>query len=222
MSFITPLFLKLWNWYKSHDGDASAHHTKYTDAEAVSAVNTDDKYLKKDGSVPLTADWDIGNGIKILADEIRARDVDGLKLYDDGGKGIFVKDGGQVGIGTTTPDASALLHIKGGWVSTYMQIETPASQSVGAILKNGARMWTFKIAAGGNFIFRDISGGSDRFIITTSGVIDFNSNLIRLRTAKTPASATSAGNQGNICWDANYVYVCVSVNSWKRSALSTW
>jgi hypothetical protein len=27
---------------------------------------------------------------------------------------------------------------------------------------------------------------------------------------------------GQIAWDSNYVYVCVAVNSWKRSAISSW
>ena len=36
--------------------------------------------------------------------EIRAKDVNGLKLYDDSGNGIFVKDGGDVGIGVVDPD----------------------------------------------------------------------------------------------------------------------
>lgn len=41
---------------------------------------------------------------KIKADEVWARTGNGLKLYDDSGTvGIFVKDGGQVGIGTTLP-----------------------------------------------------------------------------------------------------------------------
>ncbi len=31
----------------------------------------------------------------LQTDEVRARDGDGLKLYDDGGNGIFVKDGGS-------------------------------------------------------------------------------------------------------------------------------
>jgi hypothetical protein len=51
---------------------------------------------------------------------------------------------------------------------------------------------------------------------------DVNGNLLRLRTANTPASATAAGEAGDICWDSNYVYVCVATNTWKRSALSTW
>lgn len=52
--------------------------------------------------------------------------------------------------------------------------------------------------------------------------LDVNSNSIRLRTARTPASATATGTQGQICWDSNYVYVCVATNTWKRAAISTW
>jgi len=75
------------------------------------ALATDLTVLKKDGSAPLTADWDIGNGRMIQADKIRARDGDGLALYEDGGAGIFVKDGGYVGIGVTNPLNP--LHLKG-------------------------------------------------------------------------------------------------------------
>lgn len=60
-------------------------------------------YLRKDGSESLTADWDIGDTRKILADEIRARDAAGLYLLDDAGAGIFVEDGGKIGLGTNTP-----------------------------------------------------------------------------------------------------------------------
>ena len=27
---------------------------------------------------------------------------------------------------------------------------------------------------------------------------------------------------GDICWDSNYVYICVATNTWKRAALSSW
>ena len=52
--------------------------------------------------------------------------------------------------------------------------------------------------------------------------LDINSDGIRIRTAKTPASATAACNQGDMSWDANFVYVCVAANTWKRSALASW
>jgi len=56
-----------------------------------------------DGTLSLGADFEIGNGHKLLADQIRARDADGLKLTDDAGNGIFVADGGNVGIMTVDP-----------------------------------------------------------------------------------------------------------------------
>ena len=59
---------------------------------------------------------------------------------------------------------------------------------------------------------------------TTSATkaLDVNSNGIRVRTARTPASATAACDQGEISWDANYIYVCRATNTWMRAALSTW
>jgi hypothetical protein len=55
-----------------------------------------------------------------------------------------------------------------------------------------------------------------------SALLDVNSNTVRLRTARTPASAGAAGNAGDICWDADYIYVCTATNTWKRTAISTW
>ena len=39
---------------------------------------------------------------------------------------------------------------------------------------------------------------------------------------KTPASATAAGTQGEVCWDTSYIYVCVATNTWKRTAITAW
>jgi hypothetical protein len=44
----------------------------------------------------------------------------------------------------------------------------------------------------------------------------------RLPTAKTPASATAAGNAGDWCWDSSFIYVCTATNTWKRVGISTW
>jgi hypothetical protein len=52
--------------------------------------------------------------------------------------------------------------------------------------------------------------------------LDISNNTIRLRNSRTPASATASGNRGDICWDTNYIYVCVATNTWKRTAISTW
>ena len=221
----------------------------------VSAAND---YVKRDGSLSLTADWDIGNGIKILADHIRARDGDGLKLYDDGGNGIFVKDSGKVGIKTTdpkgnfdigsTPAASnpraVNIHDSGVDGAARMGFHGTAGMSASPGLEmtidgsSSKRILMVLVEEGSNdygMRFYTTNNGlvGERMRITGNGTIgintaaptakfDINSDVIRLRTSKTPATAGAAGNQGDICWDADYVYVCTATNTWKRSALSTW
>lgn len=45
----------------------------------------------------------------------------------------------------------------------------------------------------------------------------------RLQLASNPpASSSSACATGEIAWDTNYTYVCISTNVWKRTALSSW
>ena len=56
-----------------------------------------------------TDSWDVSehlgvaDGKYIFSDKLRARDTAGLSLEDDDGNGIFIEDGGDVGIGTTNP-----------------------------------------------------------------------------------------------------------------------
>lgn len=64
----------------------------------------------------------------------------------------------------------------------------------------------------------NITGGS----ITGITELDVSSDVFRLRTAKTPASASATGNAGEICWDASYVYICTATNTWRRVAHATW
>ena len=37
-----------------------------------------------------------------------------------------------------------------------------------------------------------------------------------------PATASSQGTAGQVAFDADYVYLCVATDTWKRAALSTW
>ena len=37
-----------------------------------------------------------------------------------------------------------------------------------------------------------------------------------------PASASATGTAGQIAYDADYIYVCVATNSWKRIPLADW
>lgn len=69
----------------------------WTGADATTLSGTSRMMIDSD-SVDLAVSMAIADGLHISTDEIRARDSDGLKLYDDSGNGIFVADGGTVEI----------------------------------------------------------------------------------------------------------------------------
>lgn len=58
--------------------------------------------------------------------------------------------------------------------------------------------------------------------MTPTAIVDINSDILRLRTAKTPATAGAAGNTGDICWDVGNIYVCVAANTWKKAVIAAW
>lgn len=72
----------------------------------------DADYVQRDGTTPLSADWDVGEDRAVKSEKIQARDEEGVSLVDDAGNvGVHVADGGEVGIKTTDPEAP--LHVAG-------------------------------------------------------------------------------------------------------------
>lgn len=103
---------------------------------------------------------------------------------------------------------------------------------------NAAGWINYKGYLGGITQFRDLyigngksaqigmfDGSTSRFGLgtdTPSAKLDIVSDILRLRTPKTPASAGAAGNAGDICWDTSNIYVCVATNTWKKIGIATW
>lgn len=54
------------------------------------------------------------------------------------------------------------------------------------------------------------------------GSLDIDDDTIRVRQSKTPATAGAAGSAGDICWDANYLYICIATDTWRRVAHASW
>jgi len=50
----------------------------------------------------------------------------------------------------------------------------------------------------------------------------FVQNVNNIIIVETPASHTAPGTQWQVAIDANYIYVCVAKNSWKRVAIASW
>ena len=73
---------------------------------ALNTTGTDDQTIAE----VLTEGSSANDAQTLSIDQINARDGDGLKLYDDASNGIFIEDGGQIGIGTSSP--AQLLELK--------------------------------------------------------------------------------------------------------------
>lgn len=56
--------------------------------------------------------------------------------------------------------------------------------------------------------------------VAVTGVADVDQ--LRVTTPTVPASASATGTAGDIAWDADYIYVCVATDTWKRVLIATW
>lgn len=134
--------------------------------------------------------------------------------------------GNELGIGISDPGAQ--VHIKDG-TGVYIQASGAklrfgdTTSSLFLKMDNTGDLEFLKADESTNIMHVD-AGGKVGFGTTTAptAVVDINSDILRLRSAKTPAGPGDTGNAGDICWDADYLYVCVATNTWERSALSTW
>lgn len=97
---------------------------------------------------------------------VYARGADGLKLYDDGNNGIFIEDGGKVGIGTTDP--AGLLSLGSSIGNTKLAIYDNGSAFFGL----GIQSYQFRLHLSGSdsrFSFLSAPAGSELLTIKGTG-----------------------------------------------------
>lgn len=93
------------------------------------------------------------------------------------------------------------------------------------VLKAGA---TAGSLAWGFVAYAELTGVPSTF--TPSAHTHTIANITGLQTAldlkhewvAAPASKTATGTVGQLAYDANYLYICVAANTWRRSALAQW
>jgi hypothetical protein len=159
-----------------------------------------------------------------------------LVSYTQGLERARIDGSGNLGLGTSSPltNGYPALTVSSN-TQANLYFEDTGYESTG----NGVGWFSWDNGAlafsAGSRSGTDTTGSSEYLRIDSSGrllvgtssqsggsLLQINDNRIRIATAKTPASATDTGVAGEICWDANYVYVCTATNTWKRSAISTW
>lgn len=113
----------------------------------------------------------------------------------------------------TTPINGGMLFARSGTSEPFIRFATQSGASGCGQIRG---------IDGGGIRITNFNGATEWFKIGADGVPDFNSNTLRIRTSKTPASANAAGNAGDICWDGNYLYICTATNTWRRIAHESW
>jgi hypothetical protein len=156
-----------------------------------------------------------------------------------------INSSGKVGIGTSSPEG--ILHAREDQDGTTRVVihnrlatGTPVSELTfvtGPVNVSDSRYAYIQSAGSSSahiaFGTSNADAPAERMRITAAGnvgigtssptnLLDVNADSIRVRTAQTPATAGATGNQGEIAWDADYIYICVATNTWKRVAISTW
>ncbi len=62
--------------------------------------------------------------------------------------------------------------------------------------------------------YGDSTSSSSAWLVSTKG------DTMRICDNRTPSGPTATGYKGEICWDINYIYICIATNVWKRAAIS--
>jgi hypothetical protein len=202
-------------------------------ATGGTATTTKPQFLIEPAGTTSTAWSTAGTGLGINATSGFTGRL--LDAQVNGTSRMVLTGAGRLGVGIASPAGE--LHVAGASANADIFItegstntEARFRNSNGVLVidadvnnENGASAVIFGVD-GSERVRLDASG---RLLVGTAtntggALFQVNGDRFRIATAKTPASATATGAQGEISWDADYIYVCTATDTWKRAALSTW
>ena len=100
------------------------------------------------------------------------------------------------------------------------------SSSPEVVINDGSTsLMDFRVESDNNTHMVYVDGANDKVGIgtnTPAQILDINGDTIRLRNQRTIPNSNTFGEAGEVCYDANYIYICIATDTWKRVALSTW
>jgi hypothetical protein len=224
----------------THEAGSSHDGRYYTETEVDSLVSakpdytagTDQQVARYDGTTAVE-----GSGVYIDDDSKVGIGTDSpsASLHLSGNLGANIRQS-DTGASTDTEVNSTIEYYRGDNTSRVGYVGFGSSGTQTYSIVNETASGNIEVSPGTNGVFKvvaselQVDGSGDSYITGNVGIgvmspttkLDINSDTVRLRTSKTPASASDTGNQGDIAWDTNYIYVCVATDTWKRVAISTW
>lgn len=98
---------------------------------------------------------------------------------------------------------------------THLYLSDPAN------LRLGSTLFQFNGTGNANSALKG-SGTELQVRLADDSAFATLRSKLKLETDAPPATAADAGTAGLVRWDADYLYVCIAANTWKRTALATW
>jgi hypothetical protein len=76
----------------------------------------------------------------------------------------------------------------------------------------------------GNTLLQSYDVSLEQFkpLLINASIVNFGYGNIQIENPAPPATSNSNCRRGEISWDADYIYVCISENIWRRSNLQSW
>ena len=108
-----------------------------------------------------------------------------------------------------------------------VQITSPTGGQVLTYNQTGGFWDSVSITNGGGISVTAGAGGSLALAVTAAqptitsvGTLSSLSVTGNISATLQTKASNATGTPGQICWDADYVYVCTATDTWKRSALT--
>ncbi len=109
-----------------------------------------------------------------------------------------------------------------GWVGSYSGWHGVGDIGTATDIDFGSLTWPVVNGGGGGYtdmLFKGLRQGVVRAFMRIDSVAlypEFFGDRVMLGTPRTIPTSTSGGKPGEMCWDANYVYLCTAANRWNR------
>jgi hypothetical protein len=135
-----------------------------------------------------------------------------VRSYFSSGTGVTYAANGQINIGQNVSTTSSVVF--DGITGSSLTLNTLVANAVLYTSPTGN-----VVSSESDFTYNAVTNTLTVGKLVSIGAIEVGTLF---KSDMTTQTGTSTGTQGQICWDADYVYVCTSTNVWKRIALNTF
>ena len=144
---------------------------------------------------------------------------------------IFINDSDNLKIVNRASNKHMVFEISdGGTLREGLRLRATSniqgSTAPEVVINDGSTsLMDFRVESDNNTHMIYVDGANDKVGINTkspSQILDIDGDTIRLRSQRTIPTSNTFGEAGEICYDANYIYICIATDTWKRIALSSW